>query len=126
MRIRRARGTQVQIPIRLKRSAFFAGLDELISGHDGTHRPISATHPERGHGDVNTYKVEIPESDGMAEPVLCLDRTPAGIVYHVYDADSNLGRPIFQSLEEGIEAIPPATVVAVPARRANSTWYRFI
>lgn len=126
MRIRRARGTQVQIPIRLKRSTFFEGIEEIVSDHDGTHRPISATHPERGGGEVNTYKVEIPESRGMVEPVLCLDRTPTGIIYRVYDANSIQGQPLYKSLEEGFGTVPPSTVLASTAARAKATWYRFI
>ncbi len=91
MRVRPGRGTQVQIPIPLRQSGFFDGADSIVSGRDKESRPISATHPERAGGAVNTYKVEMPEISGMSDPVVRLDRTGSGIEYYVYDAVSTQG-----------------------------------
>lgn len=126
MRVRPARGTQVQIPIPLRRSAFFRGQSALVSGHDGARRGISATRPRRAGGKVNTYKVEIPETRGLAAPVMRLDRTPNGIFYYAYGAPSRQGRVIMDALEAGRHTTPPLTVLTKPSNPQHSTWYRFI
>jgi hypothetical protein len=126
MRVRPARGTQVQIPIPLRNSSYFAGQHSVISGHDGSARPISATHPQRGRGAVNTIKVEIPETRGLAVPVLRLDKSATGIEYYAYDTSSLQGRPIMDALEAGRHTNPPETVLTKPNDPDHSTWYRFI
>jgi HKD family nuclease len=126
MRIRPARGTQVQIPIPLRQSAFFAGQNEIASGHDHARRRISETRPARARGNVNTYKVEIPECRGMATPVLRLERTAAGIIYYAYEATSTLGQPILDALQAGRTESPPSTALTKPSDPDHSTWYRFI
>lgn len=126
LRIRPARGTQVQLPIPLRESAFFERIHKIISGHDGNSRVISPTHPKRAKGAVNTYKVEIPETRGMTVPVMRLDRSPAGIVYYVYEANSTQGQPILDSLIAGRLEMTPTTVLTKPRDPDHSQWYRFI
>ena len=81
-------GTQVQIPIQLMRSAFFAGHNRVISGHDRQPRVISPTPPERTGGTINTYKVEIQEAATTTDPVIRFDRSETEIEYYVYPANS--------------------------------------
>lgn len=126
MRVRPARGTQVQIPIPLRNSWYFAGLNSITSGHDGATRPISATRPQRGGGAINTIKVEITETRGLTVPVLRLDKSAAGIVYYAYDATSLQGKPIMDALESGRNDNQPTTVLTKPNDPDHSTWYRFI
>jgi HKD family nuclease len=102
MRIRSARGTQVQIPIRIYRLPFFHGVREITSTHDQSVRGIHQTRPERGGGAVNTLKVEIPETREMVEPVMRLERTPTGMEYTVYEAGSAQGRVIMEALRHGL------------------------
>jgi len=126
MRVRPARGTQIQIPIPLRNCAFFTGEDAVTSSHDDQRRAISATHPERAGGQVNTYKLEIPETRGMAVPVIRLERSVDGIRYYAYDGDSPQGKAILESLRDGINATPTQTVLTKPSDPDHSTWYRFI
>jgi hypothetical protein len=124
MRIRRARGTQVQIPIRIYRLPFFHGIREITSTHDHSLRGIHETRPERGAGAVNTLKVEIPETHDMIEPVMRLERTATGIEYTVYDARSAQGRVIMEALRHGLS--DGSTLLTVPSDPDRSTWSRFI
>src|SRR6266545_2423851 len=62
MRVRRAaevgRRTQIQLPIRRMKTAFFDGVKALVSEHDGrSHQLVYAS----ARGGLNTIKVEIPE-----------------------------------------------------------------
>ena len=126
MRVRPARKTQVQIPIPLKECRFFAGVNSITSGRGNEVRRISETHPERAGGAVNTYKVEMPETADLSEPVVRLDRTDRGIHHYVYDADSPQGRPIMESLKEGRLADTPSTFLTKPTDPEHCTWYRFV
>jgi len=126
MRVRPARGTQVQIPIPLKNSGFFSNMDFIVSGQTGESRVISATHPERAGGAVNTFKVEMQETAGKSDPVVRLDRTATEIRYEVYDANSIQGREIMKSLQDGRNSDPPTTILTKPNDPAHSTWYRFV
>ncbi len=126
MRVRRAsesaRRTQIQIPIRVVRTNFFTGLTMLVSAHDGrSHELINAT----ARGTLNTIKIEIPEIQTMADPVLRLERTEKAIVYRAFDSSSVLGRPIHQALLHGFQLTPPATNGTIPDRE-KATWWRFI
>lgn len=127
MRVRRAseteRRTQVQFPIRLIRTNFFAAIESIQSAHDNrTHGLRQAS----ARGGLNTIKVEIPEIDTLPDPVLRLERAPSGIVYQAFDANSVLGRPIMEALRRGLTQKPPSTVLTVPSSPMSSTWYRFI
>ncbi|WP_020474144.1 phospholipase D family protein [Zavarzinella formosa] len=116
VRPRLARGTQMQIPIPLKNSAFLNDITEMRSDTDSVVKPISGTHPERGGGTVNTYKMELQEAKNIDDPVMRIWRTPEGVVfYRVYDADSADGTFILQRLEEGRHTNPPQTTVTKPS-----------
>jgi PLD-like domain len=127
MRVRKAgesdRPTQTQVPIRLFRQPFFAGMTSVTSAHDGrTHAIIRAV----ARGGTNTLKLEIPEMRDFLEPVLRLERTVHGITYQAFDAGSVLGRPIFAALQRGLSMTPPATFVTRASSPERSTWWRFI
>lgn len=127
MRVRPARGTQVQISIPLRNSPFFSGAAEVISGHDGRRHGISETRPERTKKEkINTFKVEIPETKEMESPVVRLEQSAQGITYYAYEGASAQGRPILESLREGYESKPQQTVLTKPSDPDHSTWYRFI
>ena len=126
MRVRRAsekaRRTQVQIPIRVVRTHFFAGIDSIKSAHDARdHALIDAN----ARGALNTIKVELPEIENMRDPVLRLERTATHILYQAFDSNSVLGAPIRHALELGFLMNPPQTYTTVPDRTI-STWWRFI
>jgi hypothetical protein len=117
-----ARRTQIQLPIKLVRSEFFSGIDQIVSAHDGrSHVLVKAS----ARGGLNTIKTEIPEIEPMADPVLRLERTANAIIYQAFDSASVLGRPIRQALENGFAMNPPSTHQTI-ADRDRATWWRFI
>lgn len=126
MRVRRAsenaRRTQIQIPIRVVRTKFFAGATKLVSAHDGRAHPLVQAS---ARGGLNTVKAEIPEIEPMADPVLRLERTATAIIYQAFDANSVLGAPIRQALMNGFKMSPPASSGSIPALE-KATWWRFI
>jgi len=127
IRPRLARGTQMQIPIPLKKGPFLNTVNEIVSDHDDVPRPINPTHPERAGGAVNTYKMELPESHDVDNPVMRIWKTPEGRVrYRVYDPDSPDGLFILQRLEGGRRTNPPQTTVTKRNDPDHSTWYRFV
>lgn len=123
MRLRKAsatgRPTQTQIPFRVK-DAFFVGATHVLSVHSYEQHGI---HPASARGGRNTIKLEIPEMRDYAQPVARFEKTPDGIVYETYDAESVQGKQIMASLEEG--RVDNSTQLSVSdAERA--TWWRFI
>ncbi|MDA1276544.1 MAG: phospholipase D family protein [Verrucomicrobia bacterium] len=126
MRVRRAseseRRTQVQIPIKAVRTAFFTGIAEIVSAHDTRAHPLVEAS---ARGSVNTIKAEIPEIATMSDPVLRLERTPNAILYTAFDAASVLGTPIREALLNGFKMNPPATFQTI-ADRSRATWWRFV
>jgi hypothetical protein len=104
------------------RTDFFTGVNELVSVHDGrSHHLVHA----RARGVLNTIKVDITEIAPMDDPVLRLERTPMGIIYWAYDANSVLGLPIRRALLNGFDMIPPMTFKTL-ADQSRATWWRFI
>jgi hypothetical protein len=126
MRVRRAseneRRTQVQLPIKVVRTAFFSGVAEIISAHDARVHPLVEAS---ARGSVNTIKAEIPEIATMNDPVLRLERTPTGIFYTAFDAASVLGAPIREALLNGFDMKPCSTFQTI-ADRSRATWWRFV
>jgi HKD family nuclease len=116
------RRTQVQIPIRLTRTPFFAGITTVISAHDNRTHGLRAA---RARGGVNTVKLELPEIDRIDEPVLRVTRRGNRVTYEAFSADSDLGRPINDALLAGLDESPAATVATVADRR-RATLYRFV
>lgn len=127
MRVRRAsetaRRTQIQLPKRVVQTLFFDRVTALKSAHDGRSHGI---HEAAARGGVNTLKVEIPEIDPVADPVLRLERSSVAITYQAFDASSILGRPIMDALERGRTMTPPATQLTRPSTPNRSTWWRFV
>ncbi len=126
MRVRRAsetaRRTQIQIPIKVVRTKFFEDITTLISDHDNRgHALIQAT----ARGGLNTIKIEIPEIEALADPVLRLERTSNSIRYRAFDAGSVLGKPIRQALLNGFDLVPHSSFMTV-RDLAKATWWRFI
>jgi hypothetical protein len=122
-----ARGTQTQIPIPLKEGPFLRAVSEIISDHEDVARPVRPTRPERAGGAVNTYKMELPESGGIDNPVVRIWKTPEGpLRYRVYDPASPDGMFILQRLDQGRHTNPPQTTVTKPSDPDHSTWYRFV
>jgi hypothetical protein len=117
-----ARRTQIQLPIRIVRTEFFADVNELVSAHDGRSHPLVRA---KARGGLNTIKVEIPENDRIVDPVLRLERTRTAIIYQTFDANSVLGAPIRQALINGFAMTPPTTSKTV-ADESRATWWRFI
>ncbi len=122
MRVRKARGTQVQMPFQAVETDFFKGINSIVSEHDGRARGL---HPAQAHGKRNTIKVEIPETATMNDPVLRLERTTNDITYRAFDANSIMGSQIRDALLMGFKLKPPATFRSI-SEIERSTWWRFI
>lgn len=124
MRVRRAsetaRRTQIQLPIRLTRTQFFEGVTALTSTHDGRRHGINQA---RARGTVNTMKVEIPEIDAMADPVLRLERFDGEIHYQAHDAGSPVGQLIMTALRHGL--LDGSTHLTIP-NTERATWWRSV
>lgn len=128
MRVRTARGTQIQIPLAVMKTPFFNGVSQVRSVSTKTVWGIHPTHPKgaKAGSNPNTLKMEMPETSGMADPVARFERTGTGIQYEVYDRSSAKGQTIMQALETGRTAVPPSTFLTVPSSQMSSTWWRFI
>jgi hypothetical protein len=122
MRVRKARGTQVQMPIQAVETDLFKAIEAIVSEHDGRARGL---HPAKAHGKRNTIKVEIPETETMIDPVLRLERTPTAITYRAFDANSIMGSQIRDALVIGFKLNPPATFSSI-SDIERATWWRFI
>lgn len=128
MRVRKARGTQVQIPLVVMQTPFFHGITQVLSVSNMVTRGIHPTHATRaGVGaNPNTLKLEMPETGSMTDPIARFERTSSGIQYEVYDRSTPKGHAIMQALQVGLSAKPPSTFLTVPSSPTSSTWWRFI
>jgi len=128
MRVRKARGTQIQIPLAVMATPFFTGASQVLSVASSVTRGIHATHAARaGAGaNPNTLKLEMPETSSMADPVARFERNSSGVQYEVYDSSSPQGKAIMKALQIGRTTSPPLTFLTVPNSPASSTWWRFI
>lgn len=122
MRVRKSRGTQVQMPIQVVRTDFFKGISEIVSEQT---RHSHGLHPAKAGGKLNTIKVEIPETDTMNDPVLRLERTGSAIIYRAFDADSIMGAPIRDALKVGFKLRPQQSYSSIGSLE-KATWWRFI
>lgn len=122
MRVRKARGTQVQLPIKVV-GTFFGGSTKVKSAETGDMRNIN---PAKSGGSINTMKFEIPESATMNDPVVRFEKTKAETVYQAFDANSAKGKTIMSSLRAGLKSNPVSTFLTRPADPDHSTWWRFI
>ena len=117
-----ARRTQVQIPIRLTRTPFFNGVNEVISAHDNRAHGLRRAS---ARGGLNTIKVELPEIDTIDQPVVRLTRRGDRVTYEAFSSDSDLGRPIADALQAGFDTDPPTTVATI-LDYERATLYRFV
>ncbi len=126
MRVRRAsesaRRTQVQIPIRLARSPFFGSITKIESETSGAAREL---RPARARNGLNTIKLELPEIDSLADPVVRFQRRGDTISYRAFDSSSVLGAPIRSALLRGFDATPAQTMTSTQDLH-RATWWRFI
>ena len=76
-------------------------------------------------GGLNTVKVELPEIDQIDEPVLRLSRCGNRVTYEAFSSDSELGKPIFDALQAGLEADPVTTFATIPDHE-RATLSRFV
>jgi hypothetical protein len=119
MRLRMARGTQTQIPIRLTET-FFANAQEVSSAQTGvTHGIRLATT----HGRRNTMKLEMPETRDFDQPMARFEQTENGIVYEVYDIGSPQGNQIMAALTDGQSNNETQMSISDVE---TATWWRFI
>lgn len=128
MRLRKARRTQVQIPLAVMSTPFFKGAQHVLSVATNVTRGIRPTHAARARAGANpnTLKLEMPETRNMTDPVARFERTSVGIQYEVYDQSTPKGQAIVLSLQAGLVNTPPSTYLTVPSSPSISTWWRFI
>lgn len=69
--------------------------------------------------------MELPEIDAIAEPVLRITRRGDRVTYEAFSSDSDLGRPIMDALQAGLEIDPPVTVATI-SDQERATLYRFV
>jgi len=119
MRLRSARGTQVQIPFRVA-STFFTGINQVISAQNGN---VHGLNIAKARGKPNTTKLEIPELLGFSDVFARFEKTPAGVVYEVYDAGTAQGNQIEASLKNGMANGETQQSIKDTSR---ATWWREI
>jgi hypothetical protein len=119
MRLRIARGTQTQIPMRLT-STFFANDRTVTNSRTGDVHTINVA---LARGNPNTMKLELPETLNLNQPMARFERTPQGIVYEVYDLGTPGGNQIMATLEDGRRDNTTQMTISDPER---ATWWRFI
>lgn len=122
MRVRKARGSQIQLPIPLV-DQFFSKLGSVANARTGERHSVNRA---RARGKLNTYKLEIPETRGMNDPVIRFEKVVSRIDYEVFDAASPKGKTVMSGLLAGLATTPPSTLLTRPATPATSTWWRFI
>lgn len=119
MRLRKARGTQTQIPFRVAEN-FFKGIKSVESSQSGV---VHSLNPAKAHGAQNTIKLEIPELRDFDDPFARFEKTSTGIVYEVHDAGSPKGNQIKARLEDGMHDESTQTSIRDVER---ATWWRYI
>jgi len=123
IRVRLARGTQAQIPIRLKEGPFLQGVDELTSGINGATRGI---HEAKTSGATrpNTLKIELPDAASVRDPILLLHRADNVVTYTVFDRHKGIGRQHWKFLVEGLKS--GDTETTLPSDSERATMWRFM
>lgn len=127
MRVRRAsetsRRTQIQVPIRVRRLAFFKNVDSVRSSSSGENHQFRTAH---ARGNDNTIKLEMPEIASFADPVVRFERDKDVVRYNAFDAKSAEGKQIMGELQAGRGAAANPTALTVPKKPASATWWRFV
>jgi HKD family nuclease len=126
LRLRLARGTQAQIPIRvvreIRRRMGLTPLDGPIvvkSRADGSSHGIN---PATARGSINTYKFEAELVKN--EPLLRIYPVGSELFFEILDSGDPLGKPVMRLLEDGFKTDPPQTFTT-GAKQEIATWYRF-
>jgi HKD family nuclease len=126
LRLRLARGTQAQIPIKvvreIRRRMGLTPLDGALtikSRADGSSHGIN---PAKARGGINTYKFEA--SIVKNEPLLRIYPVGQELFFEILDSADSLGKPVMQLLQHGFKTDPPQTF-ATGGKQATATWYRF-
>nr|WP_302478117.1 phospholipase D family protein [Ruegeria atlantica] len=119
MRLRKARGTQTQIPFRVAET-FFKDITSVESVQSGI---VHGLNPAQAHGNRNTIKLEIPELRDHTDTFARFEKARSGVVYEVHDVGTPKGDQIKASLEEGIATGVTQTSISDVAR---ATWWRYI
>lgn len=113
------RPQQTQIPFRLL-ADFFDAAPNVTSSVSGKIRNLRIAYL---NGNPNTIKLNLPEIRDLDQPVARFVKTPNGIFYEVYDANSLDGREIMAALEEGI--LEQSTKMSV-RNQEKATWWRIV
>lgn len=125
LRVRLARGTQAQIPIRVAREIYLrmgADPEQALVATERTSGEERAISPARARGAINTYKFEAGEANG--EPILAFSPVGDKLFYEFLDSEDPVGSEVMKLLEEGFEMDPPRTRSSVEDRE-HATWFRF-
>lgn len=123
IRVRLARGTQAQVPIRLKEAPFLEGIDELTSLSNGAKRGI---HEAKTSGATrpNTLKIELPDASSISDPILLLHRADDVVTYVIFDRHKGIGRQHWKFLVAGLKS--EDTETTVPSNPERATMWRFM
>ncbi|GGA29012.1 MULTISPECIES: phospholipase D-like domain-containing protein [Salipiger] len=119
MRLRKARGTQTQIPFRVA-GTFLKGVTNVVSAQSGVTHGIN---PAQAHGNPNTIKLEIPELRHHTDTYARFEKTSAGVVYEVHDIGTPKGNQIKAILDAGFSTGDTQTSISDASR---ATWWRYI
>ncbi len=123
IRVRLARGTQAQIPIRLKEGPFLRGIDQLVSLNSGAKRGIHEAKTA-GASRPNTIKIELPDAEGIGDPILLLHRAGDVVTYVIFDRHKGIGRQHWKYLLAGLKS--QETDTTVPSDSERATMWRFL
>lgn len=119
MRLRKARGTQTQIPFRVA-GTFLNGVKNVVSAQSGLTRGLN---PAQAHGNPNTIKLEIPELRHHTDTFARFEKTTSGVVYEVHDIGTPQGNQIKAILDAGFSTGDTQTSISDVAK---ATWWRYI
>lgn len=119
MRLRKARGTQTQIPFRVA-GTFLNGVRNVVSTQSGLTHGLNPAH---AHGIKNTIKLEIPELLHHNDTFARFEKTASGVFYEVHDIGTPQGNQIKAILDAGFKTGDTQMSIS---DRAKATWWRYI
>lgn len=119
MRLRKARGTQTQIPFRVA-DKFFKDITQVESVQSGT---VHGLNPAKAHNKQNTIKLEIPELRNFDDPYARFEKSGGTVTYEVHDIGSPKGNQIKATLEDGFKN--ESTQMSI-SDKERATWWRYI
>lgn len=115
VKLRLARGTQGQIPLRVarevRRRLGEVGIDgpfTVIDRRTRTERQISPTYPRRRPDAANTYKIEATPAQGHS--ILKLELVGKRVLAEFFDSAQTDGQAVYDFLIDGLKLDPPSTV----------------